>query len=275
VQPLPTVIPASGQLVEVTTRRALVAASDDHVFVRCSVPLDDEVVAWAIGAGVAWFTSSRRRRGAGWVTVLAEPDTVPALVQAAAGARPELSGVTVPAAALPRLPAALRPTEFNLWDWFFTTTAPSPQPGEDAVAWAGAHDEPDIVDLLDADSPRHSARPGDSDVLRWCVMRDVDGRLIACAALTEHVPGVAHLASIVTRRDQRGRGLGRAVTAWITRRLLEEGRPVVTLGMYADNDVARRLYLDLGYVRAEAFASGYLPGRRTPGDADPVHDEVD
>ena len=143
------------------------------------------------------------------------------------------------------------------------------------MAWAVPDDEPGIVALIDEDSPRHSARPGDSDVLRWCVVRGDDGRLLACAALVEHVPGVAHLASIVTRADQRGRGLGRAVTAWITRRLLDGGAPVVTLGMYADNDVARRLYRDLGYVDSHHFASGYLPGRRAPGDADPVHDEAD
>ena len=185
-----------------------------------------------------------------------------------------LSGVTVPASALPLLPDPLRPVEVNLWDWFFTEAPPRTQPGEEAVSWATDDDVADIVDLLDTDSPRHSARPGDSDVLRWSVIRGDDGRLLACAAHVEYVPGVAHLASIVTRADQRGRGLGRAITAWLTRRLLDEGAPNVTLGMYADNDVARRLYRDLGYVDSHHFASGYLPGRRAVGDADPAEDEA-
>lgn len=107
------------------------------------------------------------------------------------------------------------------------------------------------------------------------MIRDSDGALLACAALVEHVRGVAHLASIVTRTDQRGRGLGRAVTAWITRRLLDEGAPVVTLGMYADNAAARRVYHALGYVDVQHFASGFLPGRRSPGDVDPVHEEAE
>ncbi|MEJ7725935.1 MAG: GNAT family N-acetyltransferase [Actinomycetes bacterium] len=263
----------------VTTSSSLVARSGDDVFVRCSFPLEQQVEGWALGTGVAWFTASARRRGTGWVTVIADTPVVPSLLQAAAGSLGAgLSGVTVPAAALPHLAAGLRPTDYNLWDWFFTVTPPPYQAGEDAVGWAEATDEPAIAALLDTDSPRHSARPGDPHVIRWCVIRGADddrSSLLACAALTEHSPGVAHLAGIVTRADQRGRGLGRAVTAWITRQVLAGGAPLVTLGMYADNDAARRVYRDLGYVEAHQFGSGYLPGRRPPGEADPVHDEAD
>jgi predicted GNAT family acetyltransferase len=77
-------------------------------------------------------------------------------------------------------------------------------------------------------------------------------------AHTEFWPGVPFLASVATRSDQRGRGLGGAVTGWVTRRLLEEGSPRVTLGMYSDNDVARRLYLRLGYQVVHRFTSGRL-----------------
>lgn len=256
-------LPRSPDVARVLSWRALVDASGEDVFVRCSVPLDDGVEGWAIGAGVAWFTESRRRR-AGWLNVVADARTASILVEVVAQALgSRLSGVTVPAAALPHLAAKLRPPAYNRWDWFFTATPPPLQPGEDAVVWAVPEDEPAIGALLDADSPRHSARPGEADVLRWCVVRGDDGSLLACAALVEHVPGVAHLAGIVTRRDQRGRGLGRAVTAWLTRQLLAEGAPLVTLGMYADNDVARRIYRALGYVEAHQFASGYLPGRST------------
>jgi RimJ/RimL family protein N-acetyltransferase len=48
------------------------------------------------------------------------------------------------------------------------------------------------------------------------------------------------------------------VTAWVTRRLLEEGSPRVTLGMYSDNEVARRVYLRLGYEVVHRFTSGRL-----------------
>jgi len=127
------------------------------------------------------------------------------------------------------------------------------------VRWLTSADH-EVAALLDSDSPRHSARPGERYVRRWCGIRDAEGALVACAAHVEYVVGVPHLASIVTRRDHRGRGIGTAITAWLTRRLLEEGAAVVTLGMYADNDVARRLYGRLGYRLDHRFTSGRLPG---------------
>jgi predicted GNAT family acetyltransferase len=63
---------------------------------------------------------------------------------------------------------------------------------------------------------------------------------------------------VATAGDTRGRGLGTAVTAWLTRRLLEEGTGWVTLAMYSDNPAARRLYQRLGFVRAHELTSGLL-----------------
>lgn len=250
-----------GLLVEaVTTRTALIAASRDDIYVRCALPLAESVRAFHLGASLAWLTRSRRRQGAGWLTVVGEPELVPPLIEAAITALDgAVTGLTLPAAARADLPESLRPTTYNLWDWFWTATEPPYSAAEDAVTWAEAGDDPAIAAMLDVDSPRHSARPGDEDVRRWCVLRDSDGGLLAFAAHVEHVPGVPHLASIVTRTDQRGRGLGGAVTAWITRQLLAEGSPVVTLGMYADNTTARRVYHRLGYTDSQHFASGPLP----------------
>ena len=83
------------------------------------------------------------------------------------------------------------------------------------------------------------------------------------------MPGVPHLASIATHPSARGRGLGALVTAALTRRLLDEGAPVVTLGMYADNDVARRMYLRLGFRCDHRWSSRAVVLRTgTPGDTD-------
>lgn len=244
----------------VATRTALIAASGNDIFVRSSLPLEEDVRGFRLGAGAAWLTRSRRRQGAGWLSVVGAPDLVPPLVDAALESLGDaVTGLTIPAVALADLPDSLRPTTYNLWDWFWTATEPPYSPAEDAVTWAEPGDEPAIAAMLDVDSPRHSAGPGDEDVRRWCVLRDSDGGLLAFAAHVEHVPGVPHLASIVTRTDQRGRGLGGAVTAWITRQLLAEGAPIVTLGMYADNDAARRMYHRLGYRDSQHFASGQLP----------------
>lgn len=100
---------------------------------------------------------------------------------------------------------------------------------------------------------------GPGRVLQWVGIRDDEGALIACAAHTERVRGVPHLASIATHPQWRGRGLGSAITGGMTRRLLAEGAPVVTLGMYADNDVARRMYERLGFRCEHRFTSRSLP----------------
>jgi predicted GNAT family acetyltransferase len=86
------------------------------------------------------------------------------------------------------------------------------------------------------------------------------GELLACAAHVEHRPGIPHLASVVTHRDHRGRGLASDVCARLTRDALAAGAPVVTLGMYTDNDVARGVYTRLGFTVEHSFHSGYLPG---------------
>ncbi|MDP9407681.1 MAG: GNAT family N-acetyltransferase, partial [Actinomycetota bacterium] len=53
-------------------------------------------------------------------------------------------------------------------------------------------------------------------------------------------------------------GLGKAVTAALARQLFEDGRDVVTLGMYADNPKGRALYDALGFRDEHPFTSGPL-----------------
>ena len=87
-----------------------------------------------------------------------------------------------------------------------------------------------------------------------------DGELIACAAHAEHIPGVPILKSIATHPGRRGEGLGADITAAITRRAFAGGAEVVTLGMYADNAPARRVYERLGFTLGAEFSSrGLLP----------------
>jgi predicted GNAT family acetyltransferase len=94
----------------------------------------------------------------------------------------------------------------------------------------------------------------DPGVVAWFGVRDVD-RLVACAAVEEDRPGVPGLASIATDPQYRGRGLGGAVTAGATRWAFERGHEVVTLGMYSDNAVARRMYHRLGFSGDHRWSS--------------------
>jgi ribosomal protein S18 acetylase RimI-like enzyme len=58
--------------------------------------------------------------------------------------------------------------------------------------------------------------------------------------------GSAHLHGLGVRPGERGRGLGAALTAAAVRRLLADGGDWVSLGMWDDNDGARRIYQRLG-----------------------------
>ena len=53
------------------------------------------------------------------------------------------------------------------------------------------------------------------------------------------------------------------MTAYLTDAGLRSG-PVVTLGMYSDNEVARRLYHRLGYVTSHRWASSRARLDRAP-----------
>jgi ribosomal protein S18 acetylase RimI-like enzyme len=237
------------------------AVLPDDPFVRWSVPAPEDgspVEGLVVGSAVGWLTTSRRGPGR-WLHSVGPAADVAALVAQARRVADDLGGATILRAAVPLLAPEDDLDEPNEWDWFVTSDEPPVQPLEELVSWVAPGDqaaEAALQLLLDEHSPRFSARPGESKVQRWCVLTGPDGEIQAAAAHVEHVPGVAHLASIVTRTDLRGRGLGAAVTAWITRRLLLDGHPVVTLGMYADNDTARRMYHRLGYVDTHHFASG-------------------
>ena len=142
------------------------------------------------------------------------------------------------------------------WEWRWTTSAPPAVPGEERVVeLAGA--DPRVIGELSAmltHSPRHSATPGRDDVAGWAGVR-VAGRLVACAAWLELVPGVPLLASVAVHPDARLQGLAAALTAWVTRRALAAGAQAVTVDLYADNDTARRVYERLGFARAHDFVS--------------------
>jgi GNAT superfamily N-acetyltransferase len=149
------------------------------------------------------------------------------------------------------------------WDWMWTQQPPVAVPAEDAVRDLDVTDPRtagEVLSLLRSASPRHSAEPGDPYADRWVGVRNPDdGRLVACGACGDGVPGVPLLASIAVDPATRGRGLGAAVAAALTRGALADGAPVVTVDLYADNPVARRLYERLGFTLDQAFTSRPLP----------------
>ena len=87
-----------------------------------------------------------------------------------------------------------------------------------------------------------------------------EGALVAAAGthLVSRQEGAAAIGNVYTRRDRRGRGLGRAVTAAVMNGLA--GIDTVGLNVRADNHAAIRVYESLGFERHcdfhEALATG-------------------
>ncbi len=228
-------------------------------FARAEADPDRVASAWALGRAVGWVTASRRVPGRAHLVALGTPSDAATMLTALAGDQ-GISSATLPRDADARLPT-FRLDPRNDWEWLVTRVAPPPQPGEDLVGWLPDDATAELPGLLAAWSPRHDVVPGDPGVRRWAGVRDRSGVLVAAAAHTEHRAGVPHLASVVTHGDHRGRGLGAAVCGWLTRTLLSEGSGWVTLGMYSDNDAARRMYRRLGYTGDHRFTSGRLVPR--------------
>ncbi|WP_131105015.1 GNAT family N-acetyltransferase [Ornithinimicrobium sufpigmenti] len=144
------------------------------------------------------------------------------------------------------------------WEWMWATTVPDPLPGEESlVLLDDLSDAEELLAFAHQHNPRVWTRIGEGVMTRWVGLRGPDGELLAVGGAETERSGVPHLAGILTATHARGRGLGEMVSAALTRWALEH-HGVSTLGMYSDNEVARRLYRRLGYRTARAWHSRQL-----------------
>lgn len=209
---------------------------------------------WATDGATAWFGIDNEERTS-YLSTLGEPGAVGALLAELLPELPVRQRLTVPRGTPARFPAWAGMAGVD-WDFRWLPEPPARQRGEERVE--PVHDEAALRELLAVSSSRASAQPGDEAALRWVGVRDAAGQLVACAADTSSATGVGHLSSIAVVPEARGRGLGKAVTAALTRTLFEDGRDVVTLGTYADNPEGRALYDALGFRDDHPFTSGPL-----------------
>jgi predicted GNAT family acetyltransferase len=84
------------------------------------------------------------------------------------------------------------------------------------------------------------------------------GILIAAAGTHVLAPdeGVAGIGNVYVRRDRRGHGLGRSVTAAVTGELLQLGLRTVGLNVEESNVTAIRVYERLGFRRSCEYREG-------------------
>jgi GNAT superfamily N-acetyltransferase len=164
--------------------------------------------------------------------------------------------VSIEAHAETALPRQWEHATANRWDAMWTDAPPAIVPGEDRVE--RLHDADEVDRLLDRANPDTHGRPGDPGMRAWVGVRDGTD-LVAAGALSEiAVSGVAHLRGVSTLPGFRGRGLGTAVSARLTRLGLDTLSPLVTLGVYTRNTAAVGLYRRLGYRHDRSFVSGPL-----------------
>lgn len=140
------------------------------------------------------------------------------------------------------------------WDWMWTSHPPAAQRRErDVVELDEIGDVRAIRALYSIANPLAESQPGEGISQVWLGVRD-GPHLAAVGALQLTHAGYPHLTGIAVAPTARGEGLGIALSAALTRRALQMSS-MSTLGMYADNNVARAIYTRLGYRAAREWSS--------------------
>lgn len=130
---------------------------------------------------------------------------------------------------------------------------PDPWP-EGRMRAAGEPDKPVIIEWLRRffEETRMPVRDSDlvagrlvsaGDMYLWVV----EGIEVSMAGITGQTPHGARIGFVYTPPAQRGKGHGTAITAALTRKLLEEGKRFCFLFTDASNSTSNRIYQRLGY----------------------------
>lgn len=144
------------------------------------------------------------------------------------------------------------------WDWMWTRTAPPAVAHEEEVTPLDPADRAEVERFLTDHSPRTHGQPFARPAQRWVGVRARgNGSLVAVGCAEPNQAGTPTLAGIAVAGRRRGEGWGAAVTAHLTRVAVDEDG-ACTLGMFADNDVARRLYHRLGYTTGAEWTSRWF-----------------
>lgn len=209
--------------------------------------------AVAEGANVAWLGRAARP-GERWVTGLGDDPQVVVRLVAQIAHEHEVDGVTITESAFPYLPPAL--TSPDPGHWCFWSLDPADAVLGPSSATALALDDPRIGPLLEHSDSAHIF-PGNPRIVRWAGVEQ-DGDLVAVAGQVTEPSGAAHLLSVCTHPDHRGRGLAREVCTTIMAAAIADGAPMLVLEMYTANESGRRAYSALGFTERGRYASGLL-----------------
>ncbi|AGP60670.1 GNAT family N-acetyltransferase [Streptomyces rapamycinicus] len=165
-----------------------------------------------------------------------------------------------PGSALLRFGAARRRSADRL-SCRWTPDEPPAHPGEERVVELGEHHHEELLAFLREHSPGHSTGPGSAGISLWAGIRDENGRLVACGALSSlRDSGAPLMASVATDARLRGQGLGAALASFLTRYAVRR-YGFCTLWQLADNAPAERLYTRLGYRDEDLCVAARIAAR--------------
>jgi ribosomal protein S18 acetylase RimI-like enzyme len=111
----------------------------------------------------------------------------------------------------------------------------------------------EINEIIDADAPDSSVRPGDPEEIFWGGVRNEDNELAALAALVKWQSGLHVMSSVVTRTQDRGGGLATQLIAGMVSQAYSLGIRKVGLGVREGNLAAIRVYEKTGFNKLANF----------------------
>ena len=145
--------------------------------------------------------------------------------------------------------------EGGRWEWMWCTEPPEGD-AADLIELAESTRE-ELLDFLEEHNPGTDGQPFARPGQRWLGVRDEAGDLLGVGCCEEEHSGAPVLAGITVAPAARGRGIGREITGELTRGAIAT-HGWATLGMYSHNDIARGMYLGLGYRLGARWTSGRL-----------------
>lgn len=204
---------------------------------------------------VAIHVSKEQREGKDYVSLLAHGDArrVAEILSAASAQLPRPSLVMVPremdGLLTPELDAWLPRFRGSAWDFFWTDRPLARRDGQERVELLSAEEARALIPgFLRQSNPSTDALT-QIDEHSWWVIRE--GSVLAAVGAEDRGTirdlRIVHLAGLGTLPTERGRGLGSALMAGVAEQLLGS-YDLVTFGMWAKNDRARRVYDALGYI---------------------------
>lgn len=235
-------------------RDAILAAAGRHPYVRNALARDEVPRGWRRDDAVGWLLRAEHGPRGGAIGAPGPAVEVFAGLVARGALRPG-QWLHLPRLDPAALPGRLAVARHDEWDFLWSAAAPPRQPDEERVVRLAGADHPALTALIDEAFPSTTSRPGDPRIVDWYGIRDGD-RIVACGADRSR-GDIGFLAGLTVASDRRGRGLGAALTAAMTRALFAR-HDTVALGVYSVNVGAIRLYRRLGFAAGLARSSVQL-----------------